>query len=75
MFTDLESRLSALAAQPSEWRVTTTYADGSSTTRDVHSEAAGKNYAVGESRKIGKKLIDRATGATVQVVSVNVARI
>ena len=34
-----------------------------------------ENYAVGEKRKVGRSLINRETGATVEVIDVYVAAI
>lgn len=65
-------RLNALAAAPKPWLVTTTYADGSVRILRQPREAMARSYAADVSRKIGRKLIDRDTGATVMVVSVDV---
>jgi hypothetical protein len=69
---DLTTRLQALASGPKPWLITTTFADGR--TRELRQpfEASARNYAERESRKIGKRLICRDTGATVMVVSVTV---
>ncbi|TPN04488.1 hypothetical protein [Mesorhizobium sp. B2-1-2] len=72
---DINSFLTARAAAPREWRVTTIYANGTTRTHDTHSEAGAENYATGERRKIGRDLISRETGATVHVVDVTVERI
>lgn len=68
----IEQRLAALAASPKPYRVVTTYACGKVRTLDVHSMGAAENHAFGERRKIGRDLIDRETGATVRVVSVDI---
>lgn len=62
---------SALAA-PATHVVVTRYACGKERRHDVRSRAAGDNYATGERRKIGRDLIERATGETVRVVSVSI---
>lgn len=72
---DIVARLEALAAAPKTHRVTTHYACGKTRTFDAHSEAAARNHALGESRSIGRDLIDRATGATVRKVRVEVTPI
>lgn len=72
---DIVARLEALAASPREWRVTTRYECGKVRTFDAHSEAAANNHAVGERRKIGRELIDRAMGKKVRVVDVIVSKI
>ncbi len=64
----------ALAATKTH-RVVTTFADGSSRHHDTRSEATAENYAHGERRKIGRDLINRATGETVRVVAVDVVAI
>ena len=60
-------------AKPMTHRVTTVYADGRERHHDTRSLGAAENFAVGERRKIGRKLLDRETGATVQVAYVEVA--
>lgn len=67
--------IAARLAAPKTHRVTTHYACGKTRTFDAHSEAAARNHALGESRNIGRDLIDRATGATVRKVRVEVAPI
>lgn len=64
--------LAALAAAPKPFRVVTTYACGKVRSLDVISMAAGENWATGERRKIGRDLIERETGRTVRVVSVEI---
>lgn len=60
------------AAAPKTHAVLTTYADGRVERHETPSAATAENWAIGERRKIGRDLISRATGATVQVVSVDV---
>ena len=52
--------------------VVTLYADGSVKRHETRSLATAENFAVGERRKVGRSLIDRSTGNTVQVVGVTV---
>ncbi|MBZ9706086.1 hypothetical protein LB543_05050 [Mesorhizobium sp. ESP7-2] len=67
-----EERIAAALAKPFTHTVITTYADGTQKRHDTRSAAAAENWAIGEERKIGRDLIDRATGKTVRVVSVDV---
>ncbi len=64
--------IARVLAMPKTHRVLVTYADGRTRHLDCHSEAAANNHAIGERRKVGRDLIDRDTGATVRVVSVDV---
>lgn len=68
----IEQRLAAIAAAPKPLKVVTTYECGKTRTLEVRSMAAGETYAFGERRKIGRDLIDRETGRTVRVVSVEI---
>ncbi|MBY5863238.1 hypothetical protein [Rhizobium leguminosarum] len=67
--------VAAMLAKPITHEVVTTFADGTERRFGVRSNAQGENYAVGERRKIGRDLINRETGATVRVVSVEVVAI
>lgn len=67
--------LAAVLAMPMTHRVLVTYADGSTRYFDTRSLASANNHAIGERRKIGKKLISRSTGEPVMVVSVDVVAI
>ncbi|MFN3549264.1 MAG: hypothetical protein ACK4U0_17390 [Mesorhizobium sp.] len=71
----IASRIASLMAAPKLWRVTTTYACGKRRTEEMTTEDQAKNCAIGERRKIGRDLIDRATGAVVRVVSVDIEKI
>lgn len=64
--------VAAMLAKPITHDVVTTFADGSTRRFGVRSAAQGENYAIGERRKIGRDLVNRETGATVRVVSVEV---
>ena len=72
---DIAAFIAARLAAPNEWRVTTSYADGSTRTLDVESVGQAETHAVGERRLIGRDLISRETGAPVRVVAVRVGRI
>lgn len=72
---DIRDKLAALAAAPRGWRVAVLYVDGSVKTHDSRSLAGAKNFAIGERRKIGRELIDRATGNTVRIVEVTISEI
>lgn len=67
--------IAAHLAKPLTHKVVTIYADGASKEHFTRSLAAANNWAIGERRKIGRKLIDRDTGKTVHVVGVTVDRI
>ena len=70
---NIEAFLAEQLARPMTHRVVTTYADGKTKRHDTRGAAQAENWAVGERRKIGRDLIDRETGSTVRVVSVEVA--
>lgn len=65
-------KINAALAAPHTHAVVTTFADGRTRRHTTRNAASAENYAVGERRKIGRDLIDRATGQTVRVVSVDV---
>lgn len=69
---NIEAFLSAKLAQPITHRVTTVYEGGAVRSHDVRSLAAAENWAIGESRKIGKSLISRETGEPVSVIAVTI---
>ncbi|UFS77176.1 hypothetical protein LPB73_07310 [Tardiphaga sp. 37S4] len=73
--TDIRSRLEVLAAAPYTHRVTTHYASGATKTHDTRGAAQAENWAIGERRKVGHDLLDRATGSTVRVASVTISTI
>lgn len=64
--------IAAALAAPKTHKVVTTYACGKVREFETRSAASAQNHAVGESRKIGRDLINRDTGATVRIVSVEV---
>lgn len=73
--SETPSIIAKILAAPKTHRVLVTYADGRTRHFDCHSEAAAKNHSVGERRKIGRALIDRETGATVQVITVDILKL
>lgn len=64
--------LSAALAMPHTHVVVTRFADGSDRRHTTRNAASAETFAVGERRKVGRELIDRASGATVRVTSVDV---
>lgn len=64
--------INAAAAMPKTHAVVTLYADGSTRRHETRSLATAENWATGERRKIGRTLINRATGKAVEVVGVTV---
>ena len=68
----MNAKIAAALAMPLTHTVMTTYADGKQRGHDTRSAAQAENYAIGERRKIGRDLIERATGKTVRVVSVEI---
>lgn len=64
--------IARMQARPKTLRVLTTFVDGSTRHYDVATIGQAEIYATGERRKIGRNLINRETGATVRVVSVDI---
>lgn len=64
--------IARMQARPKTLRIQTTFADGSTRYYDVATMGQAEIYATGERRKIGRDLINRETGATVRVVSVDI---
>ena len=71
----IEAKLAHILAQPITHNVVVTYRDGTSRSLGVRGEKAAENNARGERRLIGRPLIERETGRTVHVVSVEVVPI
>lgn len=67
--------ISAALAAPKTHGVLTTFADGTNRRFDTRNAASAEMYAVGERRKIGRDLINRDTGETVRVISVDVVKL
>lgn len=65
----------AALAMPKTHKVVTTYADGDVYEFATRSEATAENHAVLDRRNIGRDLIDRDTGRTVRIVSVEVVKV
>jgi hypothetical protein len=75
MTTEIEAAMNLIAkfqAMPKTHRALVTYADGRSRHYDSETRAQADNFASREARKIGRDLLDRETGKTVRVVSVEV---
>jgi len=68
----IESRLEAIVAAPKPWLVRTVYVDGNVREFRAPREGMARNHAAMLSRKIGRELIDRETGAVVRVAAVTV---
>lgn len=64
--------VAAQLAKPITHNVVTKFIDGTERKFGVRSLAQAQNYSVGESRKIGRDLINRDTGATVRVIAVEI---
>lgn len=71
---DITARLEALAAEPKNWRVTSTFSDGKVTTMDQPRQSMAEAHANGKRRYLGKvvKIID---GVNITLDSVEVTRI
>lgn len=65
--------IAKMQSMPKAFEVVTLFADGTSRTYQTATRGQADNYAVGEKRKIGRTLLNRDTGATVEVVDVYVA--
>lgn len=72
---NIEARIAAALAQPLTHRVSTVYAGGAVKHHDVRNLGAANNWAIGERRKLGRKLLDRITGETVEVVAVEISEL
>lgn len=60
-------------AAPKQFEVVTLFADGTARRFETETRGQADNYAVAERRKVGRQLVNRDTGATVEVVDVYVA--
>lgn len=67
--------IAKIKAMPDRYAVVTRFANGDKRSHPVKTIGQAENYATGERRKIGKSLINRETGATVRVVSVEIEEI
>ncbi len=75
MSPESQALISRLQSMPKAFAVVTRFADGSERRYETATEGQARNYAVGESRKIGRDLINRETGKTVRVNAVDVVKI
>lgn len=64
--------IAAALAAPHTHKVVTRFVDGRERVFTTRSAASAETFAVGERRKVGRDLIDRATGAKVLIVAVEV---
>lgn len=71
----ITERLDALRSAPKVWRVVTRYSDGSEMVREMPLEAMARNWEIGERRKMGRELIERATGIKRRIESVMVEKL
>jgi fructose-specific phosphotransferase system component IIB len=75
MKMNAEALIARALAMPHTHKIVTRYADGKERTFTTRNLASAEMHAVGERRKIGRKLIDRETMKPVCVVSVEVSEI
>lgn len=73
MSPETAALIARMQSMTKAFEVVTLFADGTSRSHQTATRGQADNYAVGERRKVGKNLINRGTGATVQVVDVYVA--
>lgn len=71
----IDRLIATAAAKPATHVVETHYSCGRVRRHETRSIGAAENYAAGERQKIGRALIDRATGGRVRVVAVTVSPI
>jgi hypothetical protein len=67
--------INAALAAPKTHAVLTVYADGTVKHHETRSLATAENFAIGERRRIGRDLLNRETGDTVRIVSVEVVKL
>lgn len=67
--------VSRMQSMPKAFAVVTRFADGAERRHETATEGQARNYAVGESRKIGRDLINRETGVTIRVTAVDVVKL
>lgn len=65
--------IARIQAMPKKFEVVTLFADGKKRSHQTATFGQAESYAVGERRKIGKSLINRETGETVNVIDVYVS--
>lgn len=69
------SLISKLQAMPKTFAVVTRFTDGTERRYETATFGQAENYQRGESHKIGRDLINRHTGATVRVESVEIVKL
>ncbi len=62
-------------AAPKQWKVVTTYADGSVREHLTETRGQAETYVAMTSGKIGKTLIDRETGEKRTVISIEIEKL
>lgn len=67
--------INQMMAMPKTHKVVTTYDNGTVKVHETRGLSSAKNWAIGESRKIGRALVDRNTMNVVRVVSVEIVAI
>lgn len=67
---DITKRLEALAAEPKNWRCTTTYSDGKVQTLDQPRQSMAEAHADGKRRFLGKVVHIKEDGTKVTCDSV-----
>lgn len=72
MSPEIANLIAARLAAPKKFEVVTLFADGTARSYKTETRGQADNYAHGERRKIGRVLINRDTGASVEVVDVYV---
>ncbi|MBY3333765.1 hypothetical protein HFN98_24550 [Rhizobium laguerreae] len=73
MSPEVAALIARRLAAPKQFEVVTLYADGTSHSHPTETRAQADKHAVGERRKVGRSLINRATGVAVEVVDVYVS--
>jgi len=67
--------IARMQSMPKAYAVVTRFADGAERRHETATEGQARNYAVGESRKIGRDLINRETGGPVRVIAVDIVKL
>ena len=75
MSPETTALISRMQSMPKAFAVVTRFADGAERRHETATEGQARNYAIGESRKVGRDLINRDTGASVRVISVDVVKL
>jgi hypothetical protein len=72
---DAEGLIARALAMPHTHEIVWAYADGRSERFTTRNRASAENFADGRRAKLNRDLIDRETGETVRIVSVEVREI